>query len=79
LFTAEEANYYLKGEIHFMAKRTSTKQAVKKKATQKATPVTKPVITAQAGMMTTDIRKDYKKTLLGRFTGVKESRSGKRI
>jgi hypothetical protein len=61
-----------------MAKSNKTKQTAKKKTTGKANSVKKPAAAAQAGMMTTDIRKDFRKTLLGRFTTAKAGSPGKR-
>lgn len=62
-----------------MAKSNTTKQTAKKKTTGKANSVKKPAAaSAQAGMMTTDIRKDFRKTLLGRFTSAKAGSPGKR-
>jgi hypothetical protein len=64
-------------------KKNTGKKAAQPKATQRSAK-SKPAerqaaLSTQAGMATTDIRKDYKKTLLGRFLVTKPGIPGKRF
>jgi hypothetical protein len=58
--------------------RTNTKKKAAPKAAKVKSEAPQRVAAAQREMMSTDIRKDYRKTLLGRFLGGKTSSPGKR-